>query len=153
MGSYREIIPLIYFLFDFKQHLNKTVTPKYYGIVLSFHILVYLWNEDSYETSTCSCSKLWFSLLGFFKCPSPQHWQLRWDYRSLRRWNGLSKALDFHYSARMWSLSITPTLTCWWINWRVWQGQLLPRVVLTAGFDIRNLSTLPFTRAAGGTVE
>lgn len=68
---------------------------------------------------------------------------------SPRRWNGLSEALDFHYSARMWSLSITPTLTCWWINWPVWQGQLLPHVVLTAGFDIRNLSTFPFTWAAG----
>lgn len=61
----------------------------------------------------------------------------------LRDLSGRKTGLNSHYSARLWSLSIILALTVRWINWCIWQGQLLPYVVLTAGLDIRNLSASP----------
>lgn len=106
------------FPFHSREYLDKTVTLQYYSTVsYSFffffflHIIFfYLQNKDSYEIPACHCRKLLF--WGFI--PSiPCHSADSSGYirRSLRRWSGLSNASDFHYSARLWSLSIIPTLT------------------------------------------
>lgn len=77
-------------------------------------------------------------LLVWFSSDSPSS-----TTRPVRKWNRLSNAFNFHYSARLWSLSIIGALTVRWINWCIWQGQLLLYVVLTAGFDIEDLSASP----------
>lgn len=80
-----------------------------------------------------------------------QLWRPHFHNRTCaQRWSGLCNAFNFHYSARLQSLSIILALTVEWINWCIWQGQLLPYVVLTAGFDIGNLSTSPSVNRSSG---